>query len=647
MTVPSSPTSTTTPAEGRIRRLSPSLVNQIAAGEVIVRPASAVKELIENSLDAGARRIEILIEEDALSFAVRDDGAGMSRADARLAVERHTTSKIAAIEDLERLATRGFRGEALAAIASVSRLEILTRRREDEAGCRLRCEAGKNVRLEPAGAPPGTTVTVRDLFHNTPARLKFLRAPLVEWGHALREIVRQALTRPDVAFHVQWRGKPYLKLPAPQTLAERLEALLPGESSRELLAVDHTLQGVRVQGCVGSPRHPRRDRRHQYFFANGRPIVARPLTFALQEAYRGLLMTQQFPVAALFVELPGEEIDVNVHPTKDEVRFRNEPLVAGAVHRAALEALRGADLVPRLQVGPMTASGGSSGRSPIPSGSERQAVKPPPVFFVSSELAAPTPSGTPSDARVEPRNLPLGASVARPPEESVGKGLPVDPPVETESPPPAPTYADEAAAEEARLIRDYGTPRPQILGQLALTYILAEAPGRGMLLIDQHAAHEKCLYLEYLDRADGREVQPLLVPFLYEPGPAEAAFMETLAPALTDEGFETEAFGGGSYAVHSTPALFQAIDLGGLLKDLTDELARGDLAGELERLRQAIVARAACRAAIKAGQALSRAEMEALLDRVLGTAEALRCPHGRPTMILLSKEQLDRRFGRL
>jgi DNA mismatch repair protein MutL len=341
---------------GTIQKLPQGLINQIAAGEVIARPAAAVKELVENALDAGATRIEITVEEDARGFSVRDDGCGISAADARPALERHATSKIREFEDLHRLSTRGFRGEALAAIAGVSRFELITRREADEAGTRVRCEGGKSPRVTATGAPPGTTITVRDLFFNTPARLKFLRTPTVEWGYILKSVIRQALTRPDVAFSIAWRGRPFLNLPAGQTLRERLMEVLPDSAGIELLEIDETIQGVRAWGCIGSPKSTRRDRRHQYYFANGRPIVARPLTFALQEAYRGLIMTQQFPVAAVFLELAGEDLDVNVHPTKEEVRFRNESLAAGAIHRAALAALRRADLVPRFE---WTQSGGA------------------------------------------------------------------------------------------------------------------------------------------------------------------------------------------------------------------------------------------------------------------------------------------------
>lgn len=629
-------------AGGVIRRLDAKLINQIAAGEVIVRPASAIKELIENSLDAGTTRIDVGVDEDARSFWVRDDGAGMSEADARLAVERYATSKIREFEDLASLATRGFRGEALAAISSVSRFEMVTRRADEDGGTELRCEGGENLRVRGIGAPSGTVIRVRDLFHNTPARMKFMRAPVVEWGYILKEFVRQALTRPDVAFSILWRGKPYLTLAGGQTLMERLRVVLPGDAGGDLLEADQAVQGVRARGCIGSPRSTRRDRRHQYFFANGRPIVSRPLTFALQEAYRGLIMTQQFPVAALFLEIPGDEIDVNVHPTKEEVRFRNEPLAAGAIHRAALEALRKADIVPRIDL-PGEPGGAFARRAPmtIHSAGSPRPEPPPPVFF-TPEPAAPS-AGLHAEASNQP-NLHLNVT----PEN--GGSDPSSPLARANEPKKeTPVYGDDTAIEEGTLIRHLAgsAAPPRVVAQIERTYIMAEAPGQGVLLVDQHAAHEKILYLDYMSRPRGREVQTLLVPYTFEAAPGEAAAMEMLAPALSAEGFETSHFGGGTFVIESVPVLFERVDVSGFLRDLLDDLGGGDLRREISNLRHKIGARAACRAAVMAGDPLGHEEMQSLLDRVLQTAEALRCPHGRPTMVLLSKDQLDRRFGRI
>lgn len=634
---------------GTIQRLPQALINQIAAGEVVSRPAAAVKELVENALDAGATRIEIAVEEDARSFTIRDDGRGMNAADARLALERHATSKIRDLDDLHQLRTRGFRGEALAAIAGVSRFEMLTRREADDAGLQVRCEGGREVRETPAGAPPGTLITVRDLFYNTPARLKFLRTATVEWGHILKAVVRQALARPDVAFVIRWRGRPYLNLPGEQALRERLLEILPNSREIELLEIDETVRGVRAWGCIGSPKSTRRDRRHQYYFANGRPIAARPLTFALQEAYRGLIMTQQFPVAAVFLELPGEELDVNVHPTKEEVRFRNESLAAGSIHRAALAALRQADLVPRFEW-PANRQGGT-----VP-----KAVPETTVTFFRGEPerenggagTEPPASSPTSDASFIKADGGLAGTAESEPA-SPAPGEPAGATAEARSsrtaPPADEAYADENAQREASLIerlRESGV-RPLLLGQVLQTYILAEAPGHGLLLIDQHAAHEKILYLKFRAQRGRRDVQELLVPYNIETSPAGVAAMEALIPALNAEGFETEHFGGNTFVVQSVPLVFDRLNVEKFLKELAEEVTPADLNREIETLRHRIGASAACRAAVMAGDHLNTAEMQAILDEVLETAEALRCPHGRPTMLLLTREQLDRQFGRI
>lgn len=613
----------------RIHRLPTRLINQIAAGEVVVRPAAAIKELIENSLDAGARRIDVAVEEDALSFTVRDDGCGMGEDDLRLSIERHATSKIAELDDLARLATRGFRGEALAAIAAVARLEILTRRAADREALRLRTSGGREPTVSACAANVGTTIVVRDLFYNTPARLKFMKSAVSEWGHALQTILRQALTRPDVGFAIRWRGRPYLDLPPDQALRDRLAQILPSEAGANLIDIDSTLQGVRVWGAISHPTVTRRDRRFQFFFANGRPIAHRPLPFALEEAYRGLLMTQRYPLGAILIEMPGEMIDVNVHPTKEEVRFREDSLVAGAVHRAVAEALRNANLVPTLTVP------GAESKPNAPSAATQSSVLSPPRSVLSTQ-----PSSTPSQLDFVPSfGLPSAPAAPLPPDRKPPASYPI----------PQPT--DPAAQEESGLIerlRALPTP-PRALAQVGDCYILAEAGGDGMILIDQHAAHEKILYLKFMRQMEGRAiaVQPLLVPHALELGPAEAAALEPLLAPLRESGFEVEPFGGGTFMVQSVPTVFDGLNIEAFIRDLIDDVGQGDIGREIQRLRERICARAACRAAVKSGDRLTPDEMQRVVDQLLQTHELLRCPHGRPTTLHLTREQIDRQFGRL
>lgn len=646
-----------------IHRLPTRLINQIAAGEVVTRPAAALKELIENSLDAGARRIEVTVLDDALSFSVRDDGLGMAEADLHLAIERYATSKIREFEDLSRLTTRGFRGEALAAISAVSRLEIITRRRGEAEGCRLKVSGGLDPHVAAAGAPEGTTIHVRDLFYNTPVRLKFLKNAVAEWGHMLQAIVRQSLTRPDVAFAIRWRGKPYLDLPADQPLKDRLAQILPGGGAVELLELDCTLHEARVHGAVTSPRFTRRDRRHQFFFVNERPILFRPLPFALEEAYKGLIMTQQYPMGAILIEVPSEMVDVNVHPTKEEVRFHNEALVTGAVHRAVVEALRAADLVPRLQV-PVPGEGLRGpippGRGDLPAmGQERSFQSGGQKAGMSGPAGAQygaAPSGAGADALRMSQDVATGAAPDRSLEHGrqidfvSGFGLGTDKGGNKEGAGAA--YAEPAAQEEAGLIGKLrGAPSPpRALAQISDTYILADGGPLGMLVIDQHAAHEKILYLKFMRQAEEAgmpEVQPLMVPHSIEVAPVEAAALESILPGLRQAGFDVDPFGGGTFIVQAIPVLFDRLDVPAFLRDLIDDVGQGDLPREMRRLRERICARAACRAAVKSGDDLSLAEMQRLVDELMHTAEALRCPHGRPTVLLLTREHIDHQFGRI
>ncbi|HOE95348.1 MAG TPA: DNA mismatch repair endonuclease MutL [Candidatus Sumerlaeota bacterium] len=648
------PVAAAAPATAPIARLPTRLINQIAAGEVVTRPAAALKELVENSLDAGAGRIEVSVEEDALSFSVRDDGLGMAADDLVLAVERYATSKIRELDDLQRLTTRGFRGEALAAIAAVSRLEIVTRTPDALEGLRLRVSGGQASPPEPCAANPGTTIAVRDLFFNTPARLKFLRAAVAEWGHMLQAFVRQSLTRPDVAFSIRWRGRPYLDLPAGQSIRDRLAQVLPTGAGQDLLSLDLTLHEVRVTGAVTGPRTTRRDRRHQYAFVNGRPIVFRPLMFALEEAYRGLIMTQRYPMAAVMLTLPGELVDVNVHPTKEQVRFRNEALVAGAVHRAVLEALRAADLVPRLQM-PPPGAGLKLAAPPMPKDGTRPATRTaapaPPLRLDQPDLTDASRDGAQPGDQLD--FIP-GFGLPGESQGTEGTNPPPSPPPPSNTPAgPAPVpYAEPVARDEASLLeRLRRLPHPpRMLGQVAETYLLAEAGAEGMLVIDQHAAHEKILYLRYLRaavRPDGIQVQPLMIPHSIDLAPEDEPALETLRPALAEAGFELEPFGGRTWLVQAIPVLFDRLDVPAFLRDLIDDVGQGDLPREMRRLRERICARAACRAAVKAGDRLAPEEMQRLLHDLLGTADALRCPHGRPTLLLLTRDQLDRQFGRL
>jgi len=620
-----------------IVKLPKALADQIAAGEVVVRPASVVKELVENSIDANAARVVVTVANVLRDITVLDDGQGMDRDDALLALERHATSKIRSLEDLQAIATRGFRGEALPSIAAVSRLTLTTRRAGDLAATRVEVEGGRLKDVRTVGAPVGTCVSVRDLFYNTPARLKFLKSPATELGHLTRVAIRQALAVPALGIRLVNQGKLFFDLPAQQPLESRVLQLL-GVERENLLPVDFEKYGVRISGFIVKPAESRRDRRHQFFFVNGRPISHRTLSYSVSQAYEGLITTQRYPIVVLDIRLAPDEVDVNVHPTKEEVRFREERKITGLVHRAVAETLRAAELLPRVRLPETSPASGLSkdgeGRAadadfleqfhraaatlqvPFPALSGRERASPP------STASRPPPVAS-SKPEVSPGPQVGGQDDRQEMEESLGPqqgGPPVAPEVRPTSP-------------------------PEIIGQIADTYILARV-GEDLLIVDQHAAHERVLYLRAKERRGRFAAQPLLVPISVEIRPADRPFMEDLLPILSELGFEAEPFGGRTFIVRSVPALFEKVDVPAFIKDLIDDLAREGKARDGERVRENALSRLACRSAIKAGQKLQVEEMRRLLDDLLASDLSYTCPHGRPTMILLTRDQLDRQFKR-
>lgn len=614
-----------------IVRLPKDLIDQIAAGEVVVRPASVVKELVENSIDAQARHIYISVDNALRDIAVGDDGSGMARADARLALERHATSKIRSLEDLQAIRTRGFRGEALPSIAAVSRLTLTTRRPEDLAATCIVVEGGQVKEEKPIGAPPGTKVVVRDLFFNTPARLKFLKSPATELGQLTRAVVRQALASPSVAFRLVNRGRAFLDLPADQSLRSRVQQVL-GLDPKDMIAVDFEKYGVRVEGFVAKPIEARRDRRHQFFFVNGRPVADRTMAFAVEQAYEGLVPSQRYPVVVLLVEIAPDEVDVNVHPSKEEVRFRDQKKVVGLLNRAVAEALRAADLLPEMRLAESRPPGRGSSRDRTQFEKKfeqagRSLLVPGPPYKEAPAAVGRVETTAPS-ARGQERPAPA--------DETVAGG-------DRSKEPPEPSASSELVAPPDQPPLDQ-IAHPRALGQVADTYIVAQV-GEDLLVIDQHAAHERLLYLKACER-ERSATQSLLVPIAVEVRPSDRPLMEQLIPVLERLGFETESFGGQSFVVRSIPAMFEQIDVPTLINDLLDELAREGPVGEFEKLRERVLTSLACHAAIKAGQRLGVEEMQQLIDDLMAARLSYTCPHGRPTMILITRDQLDRQFKR-
>lgn len=685
--------------ESVVRILPQTLVNKIAAGEVIVRPASVVKELVENAFDAGARRIRVEVSQDGRSISVCDDGCGMDEENAKRAILRHSTSKIQEFEDLLRLDTRGFRGEALASIISVSRFEMITCPAGHLSGTRLVAAGGKVESVEPVGAPAGTTIHVRDLFYNTPARLKFLKSPPAEFNVLAQILTQQALTHPEIGITCLRGGETRFDLPPDQNLLERAEGLLGPSIRGKMLEVAFERDAVTVRGYICRPEAARKDRRWQYLMVNGRPIAAKQLAYPMQEAYGSLLMTQRYPVVVLQIGLDPAEVDINVHPTKEEVRFEEERKVAGLLHRAISLTLRSHNLMPAIQMGAgageddgnregvgnsrPTAAGGAGLENP-PAKGDRQDPSIP--FLFSPQGATPFrpgerilhgltgPASQPRDmfppsrftAQGTPAHpAPTGREISRtapgmPEAQPAEAGQDFDAPQIDPSPesnqaeaksgcdgPPVES-GDLDAPNRASLSLSDGS-FPTVLGQLARTYILADWNNH-LLLIDQHAAHERLVYRQLRERLRGEvDQQRLLAPLHIEVPPADWDALGIVLPLLQEMGIDIRRCAtGNGCEVRALPCDFDSLDVAGLVQDILDGLHSNASAARMgiDELRDRVQIRMACHAAIRAGQQLHPHEMDALVRQIVEARLSFTCPHGRPTMVLLRKDQLDRQFGR-
>jgi len=619
----------------RIQVLAETLANQIAAGEVVERPAAAVKELVENALDAGARRIEVDLGEGGCRLVrVRDDGSGMGREDARLSLSRHATSKLRTKDDLFAISTYGFRGEALPSIAAVSRFTLLTCEPGAGGGTRIEVEGGRVLSVEDAGAPPGTTVEARDLFWNVPARRKFLKRAATEQAHAVEAVLRLALPRPEVEFTVRENGRVLLRLPAGPAAAvqeRRAEEALGHEVRGLLLPVSAQVRGIRARGLIASPAVERSNASAVWLFVNGRAVRDRQLTHAVLRAYGEVMPHGRYPAALVFLEVPPREVDVNVHPAKAEVRLAD----GRAAHEAISAALR-----PALASGswlPLPGARGSGPASSFPGdpAGDRSAR----VAEALRRYGERAPYEKPrweADAPFAGAGRPTSdpSAIVRDGGEAAGAAAPT-----------------AAAAGQAPLI----APAPyfaglRYLGQLHRTYLVCEGP-RGLVLIDQHAAHERMNYQRLRRAAAERrgQVQPLLVPLLLRLAPAAAARIAEGAADLAAIGVEVEPFGGGSAAVKALPAPLASLPesaLAALLADLAEELASSGRGESLERRRDALLARAACHASVRAHDALGEGEARALLGALDETDYGARCAHGRPVVAEWPVPEIEKRFGR-
>jgi DNA mismatch repair protein MutL len=568
-----------------IRVLAPEVVSQIAAGEVVERPSSAVKELLENAIDAGATDVRIELRHGGKqSISVTDDGCGIPAADVELAFARHATSKLSAADDLEHITTLGFRGEALASIAAVSRVTMVSRAVDEPTGTLIRLEGGVVVERRPSGRPPGTAITVEDLFFNVPARRKFLRSDGTERRHIDAWVTRYAIARPGLRLTLVHDQREVFHSPGNGRLRDALLAVYGSQVAGELLEVLPDASSAHpsdVTGFVGPPTLHRANRQAIAVFVNGRWVQNAGLTYAVVQAYHTLLPRGRYPIAVVMVDLPPEEVDVNVHPTKVEVRFRDPDAVFRAVQRA----------VRRVAAAGVPLSSLSGAAGSVWPGTARPAERPP----------AATPQTAP---------LPIQALPAVPGESG-------------------------------------GTLPPlRVVGQIGGTYVVAEGPD-GLYLVDQHAAHERVLYEQMMPQQRALAVagQRLLDPVIVEVSPQDAALLEEHLELLRRLGFDVDGFGGNAFVVRALPAVLARARADEALHEVAAALSDAGMPVEGE-MEQAVV-RAICkRAAVKAGQVLTREEMEGLLRSLERCASPRTCPHGRPTMIRLTVEQLAREFGR-
>jgi len=623
---------------GRIVILPPDVASQIAAGEVVERPASVVKELIENSLDAGATRIVVRVEEGGKKLIrVTDDGCGMDAEDAVLAFQRHATSKIKSAEDLWRITTMGFRGEALPSIASVSHVELVTRPSTAEQGTRVVVEGGMLKTVEPIGCPQGTTVTVKGLFFNTPARLKFLKSASTEFAHIAEVVSRYILAFPDVSFTLFHGDREVLRHVPTGDERSAVAEVLGREIAQQLVPVQYHEPPYTVRGFVSPPTMSKPTRSHQWFFVNNRFVRNKTIAAAVTHAYHGFIPEGRQPIVVLFLDLPPELVDVNVHPAKIEVRFRKESEVQGVIVRALREALVAGQVIPVASFQPKT-----------------QPAEPHEVaFHLRSPSVQPAPRSAQRDladfrALLRLRFGRSGQSVAPPTEAASQQTQTVSAPPVASQPLPAREVSQPSPIAQPQtptlIARPVGlTP----IKQLAATYILAENEQGDLFIVSQHRAHERILFEQLLRRSEGSEVlrQGLVMPFTLNLGQTQAAFVEANLKVLRQAGFELEPFGRNTFIVRTVPAIIAQRDYEQLLRDLIDELTAGEVPTTGELLLD-LLAAVACKAAIKAGDVLSFEEMQQLLDDLLSLENPTLCPHGQPIIIALTKSELDKRFER-
>ena len=668
----------------KIRVLPDHISNLIAAGEVVERPASVAKELIENAIDAGTTRITVDIEGGGRRLLrITDDGEGMVRDDAVLAFERHATSKISRAEDLNAIGTLGFRGEALASIASVARVELVTRTEDVAAGTRVVIEGGRMRDVKDSAHPRGTTITVRDLFFNTPARRKFLRSEATESYHLTNLVTHYALAHPEISFTLTNNGRETIRVAPAKDLRERAYQIFGAQFLESLLEVNNATnddaetfassQIARVTGFVSAPRERRTSRDAQFLFVNGRFVRDRLIGRALSEGYRSILPHGVYPVALLFIDVPLEEVDVNVHPAKTEVRFRRAAAVADSVREAVRTALASAGFAPAPDMRSSTEF-----RSDEVGPDDENRITPTDV--VEAETPSRIDPGKPTfGLRPEPQQERIGfgfATAAQPQlsRDEIAASLNIGPPT-TSAPAAAaaavkaPEPSNEPSQTTTPLASQTLPPLPPLdaatkfvretaadalssnirpLGQLDESFIVATDED-GLLLIDQHVAHERVLFDKYraLETSRQSESQRMLIPETFDLTPAQAAAFDGIAAELESYGFELMRLSGRTVAIKATPADLPASEARNVLSEVLDSVDAEKRGKSREVLRDEIAASLACHSAIKVNMPLAPEKMRWLIDRLLLTSSPTTCPHGRPVILRLATQDILKGFHRI
>lgn len=625
---------------GKIRLLPEALASQVAAGEVVERPASVAKELVENSIDAGASNIEIRVQRGGIALIrVTDDGCGMNRDDALMCLERNATSKIKTKEDLAAIHTLGFRGEAIPSIASVSKFRLATREPDSLTGTEIIINGGKVISVKDCGEPPGTQIEVRSLFYNLPARRKFLRTENTEYSHLEQVIKTQAIAHEKIRFSLVRNDRLAFQLPATESLRERIGGLVGNDLASRLLEIEPMEhKGVKVRGFIGPAGMGRSDRRQQLSFLNGRPVEAAIITRALREGYHTALMKGQYPVTFLFLETDPTAVDVNVHPAKREVRFHDGFGVQDAIIAAVQATLRERMTRPVSGVG---LTGGSYNKPPatpepnvvqenlIPEAEQRSLrndwseAQPQEKLFTATERERVEAENPPKDSDAQQGRVDDSTGLDEPPN-----------PVESAS-------ADESEKEKPKA-SDY-----RLMGVLGKLYVLLESK-EGLVLMDQHAAHERVLFEEMKRRmeTEGVPSQRLLTPIMVDLPPRDFDLVEKNIETLNKLGLSAEPFGGNTLKIDALPTFLKSDDPESFLQEVIEEIrTSSDKMSEL-RLGEDMIATTVCRHAVKANDPLHDKELQKLLEDTLACDMPYCCPHGRPTLIQIGYAELERKFGR-